>query len=57
MLRHVADGLVATVGVGLALTLDGGVRDGADGDAGLLAEETPDGPRQVEEHGLTRQDQ
>ena len=57
MLRHVADRLVSAVGVHLALTLDGGVRDGADGDARLLAEEAPYRARQVEQHGLTRQDQ
>ena len=57
VLRHVADGLVATVGVRLALALDGGVRDGADGDAGLLAEEPPNRPRQVEEDGLAGEDE
>ena len=57
VLHHVAQRAVASVRLHLALILDSGVGDGADGDARLLVKETPEGSRQVEQDGLTGEDQ
>lgn len=57
MVGHVHDGVLALVGIPLLLRLDGGVRDGGDGDAGALGEHGPDRPRQVEEQALGAQHQ
>jgi hypothetical protein len=55
--HHIPERFVPTVKIRLSLTFDSRVRDGADGYAGFLVEESPYRSGEVEENGLTCQDQ